>query len=252
MISGFLSWNAVVSSIASINSFSLYLILSLAFIIGMLSFFSPCGLAIMPAFISYNMAMADEGNAKVLGLKIGIFSALGVITFYTILGIFFSLFGAVIAPYLRILRYMIAILLIFLGIMLIRRISVIPDFLVKLRLGIHSRIENSSGFSGFYLFGFAYGIDIIGCLFPVVAALILIPILTGEMMTGVMAFLSYSLGLAVMMSVFAYLSVYSKKELVDGILNSAGKIKTVSGLGLVAGGVLLLIYYAFFEMSVGW
>ena len=66
-----------------------------------------------------------------------------------------------------------------------------------------------------------------------------------------MVFLSYSLGLAVMMSVFAYLSVYSKKELVDGILNSARKIKTISGLGLVVGGILLLIYYAFFEMSVG-
>lgn len=58
---GFNLWNTqIISNIAKISQFSFYLILAFAFFAGIVSFFSPCGLALLPAFISYNMVLVDS------------------------------------------------------------------------------------------------------------------------------------------------------------------------------------------------
>ena len=93
---GFNLWNTqIISNIAKISQFSFYLILTFSFFAGIVSFFSPCGLALLPAFISYNMALVNyqAKHMKMQIFKIGIFSASGIITFYIILGTIFSLFG---------------------------------------------------------------------------------------------------------------------------------------------------------------
>lgn len=253
-IFGFNLWNTqIVSNIAKISQFSFYLILAFAFFAGLVSFFSPCGLALLPAFISYNMALVDyqAKQMKMQIFKIGIFSALGIITFYIILGAIFSLFGAVIGPYIQIFQYIIAILFIVFGVMVIKKFAVTNKFFDNFRKGVHSQAMKHSGYKGFYIFGFAYGLDIIGCLFPLIAALILIPIATGNLVTGVSAFISYSIALAVMISIFAYLIAFSKKSLVSDVLKSTEKLKIWIGTGLIIGGVALLLYYTFFGMRVG-
>ena len=242
---GFFIWNnQIVSNIGKISQFSFYLILGFAFIAGVISFFSPCGLALLPAFLSYNIAMVDDKQdpreTKKRVLKIGIFSALGIITFYILLGIIFSLFGTAIGQYIKYFQYAIAILFVVFGIMLVRNFALSNKLFDKLREKVHSKAMNSSGYKGFYIFGFAYGLDIIGCLFPLIAALVLIPIATGNLVVGISAFLSFSLGLAITLSTFAYMIVYSKKSLVSDVLKFTEKIKRWMGIGLIIGGVALL------------
>ena len=253
-IYGFNLWNTqIVSNLAKISQFSFYLILVFAFFAGIVSFFSPCGLALLPAFISYNMALVDyqAKQMKMQIFKIGIFSALGIITFYIILGAIFSLFGAVIGLYIQIVQYFIAILFIVFGFMVLKNFAVTNKFFENFRMKVHSEAMKHSGYKGFYIFGFAYGLDIIGCLFPLILVLILIPIATGNFVTGVSAFISYSIALAVMISIFAYLIAYSKKSLVSDVLKSTEKLKVWIGIGLIIGGVALLLYYTFFGMRIG-
>jgi len=251
---GFNLWNTqIVSNIAKINQFSFYLILVFAFFAGIVSFFSPCGLALLPAFLSYNMALVnyETKHLKKQILKIGIFSALGIITFYILLGIIFSIFGALIGPYLQVFQYAIAILFVVFGIMLVRKFTFTNKLFDNFKRKVHSQALKQSGYKGYYIFGFAYGLDIIGCLFPLIATLVLIPIATGNFVTGVSAFISYSIALAVMMSVFAYLIAFSKKSLVTDVLKSTEKLKVWVGIGLIIGGLALLWYYTFFGMRVG-
>lgn len=255
-IIGFSIWNnQIVSNIGKLNQFSFYLIIGFAFVAGVISFFSPCGLALLPAFLSYNMAMVDgkqdPRETKKRILKIGIFSALGIITFYIILGIIFSLFGTAIGQYIKYFQYAIAILFVVFGIMLVRNFALSNKLFDKLREKVHSKAISSSGYKGFYIFGFAYGLDIIGCLFPLIAALVLIPIATGNFVVGISAFLSFSLALAITLSVFSYLIIYSKKSLVSDVLKSTKKIKMWMGIGLIIGGVALLFYYTFWGMVIG-
>ena len=253
-IFGFNLWNTqILSNLAKISQFSFYLILAFAFFAGIVSFFSPCGLALLPAFISYNMALVNEQSKqmKMQIFKIGIFSALGIITFYVILGTIFSLFGALIGPYIQIFQYIIAILFIVFGFMVLKKFAVTNKLFENFRMKVHSQAMKHSGYKGFYIFGFAYGLDIIGCLFPLIATLILIPIETGNYLIGVAAFVSYSIALAVMISIFAYLIAYSKKSLVSDVLKSTEKLKVWIGIGLIIGGVALLWYYTFFGMRIG-
>jgi|GEM_PF-6321887 len=254
---GFSVWNTqILGNLGTLNQFSFYLIIAFAFFAGLISFFSPCGLALFPAFIGYNMALMGDsnpnpGSSKVKILKIGLFSALGIITFFVLLGIIFSLLGAIIAPYIQVFQYIIAILFIVFGIMLIKRFSLTAKFFEKFRQKMHQKATQQRGYKGFYIFGFAYGLDIIGCLFPLISVIILIPIATGKFLTGISAFLSYSVALAVMMSLFAYFIAFSRKTLVTDVLKSAEKINMLAGIGLVVGGVALLSYYTFFGMPVG-
>ena len=253
-IYGFNLWNSqIVSNLAKISQFSFYLILAFAFFAGIVSFFSPCGLALSPVFISYNMALVNEQskNLKTQIFKIGIFSALGIITFYIILGIVFSLFGAVIDPYIQVFQYIIAILFVVFGVMMVRNFSLSNKLFNSIRKKVHFHAMKQTGYKGFYIFGFAYGIDIIGCLFPLIATLILIPIATGNFILGVSAFISYSIALAVMMTIFAYLIAFSKKSLVSDVVKSTEKLKVWIGTGLIFGGLALLWYYTFYGMRVG-
>ncbi len=255
-IIGFNIWNTqIIGNLAKINQFSLYLIITFSFFAGVVSFFSPCGLALLPAFISYNMAMMDRNiysrSSRYKVLKIGLFSALGIITFYILLGIIFSLLGGIISPYIQIFQYMVAVLFIVLGIMLMKKLTFTADFFEKFRQNVHSRAIKQPGYKGYYIFGFAYGLDIISCLFPLISVLILIPIATGKPLIGVLAFLSYSVALAIMISIFAYLIAFSKRTLVSDVLRSTEKLKMLTGIGLVIGGIALLLYYTYFEMFVG-
>jgi len=253
-IFGFNLWNTqIVSNIAKISQFSFYLILAFSFFAGIVSFFSPCGLALLPAFISYNMALVNEQSKqlKTQIFKIGIFSALGIITFYILLGSIFSLFGAVIGKYLQVVQYIVAILFIVFGFLLFKKFAVTNRFFESFRMKVHSQAMKHSGYKGFYIFGFAYGLDIIGCLFPLISVLILIPIATGNFVTGIAAFISFSIALALMISIFAYLIAYSKKTLVSDVLKSTEKLKVWIGIGLMIGGGALLFYYTFFGMKVG-
>lgn len=249
-IAGFNIWNnQILGTLGKLNEYSLYLILGFSFIAGMISFFSPCGLALLPAFISYNMLMVNENpnphkrELKTKILKIGIFSALGISSFYVVLGIVFSLVGRAIAPYLQIFQFIIAFLFVLFGAMLIKKFALTFRLFEKLRRYITSEAIRQSGYKGFYLFGFAYGLDIIGCLFPLILALVLIPIATGDLVTGISAFVSYSIALAVMISIFAYFVAYSKNKVIAKITRSTEKIHRWAGIGLMIGGILLIVYY---------
>ena len=254
-IIGLSIWNnQIVSKIGSINQFSFYLILVFAFIAGVISFFSPCGLALLPAFLSYNMAMVDaKQNSMEIRrriLKIGIFSALGIITFYVVLGVIFSLFGTIIGQYIKIVQYIVASLFVVFGFMLVKNFAFSNSLFDKLREKVHSKAVHSKGYKGFYIFGFAYGLDIIGCLFPLIMVLILLPIIYGNFVVGIAAFIPYSIALAITLSVFAYLIIYSKKSLVSDVLKSTQKLRRWTGIGLIIGGLALLFYYTFWGMVI--
>ena len=247
---GFNTWNnQIMPSLGSLEEFSIYLILGFAFFAGVISFFSPCGIALLPAFISYNMLMVKENanpqkskfNIKLL--KIGVFSALGIASFYIILGIVFSLLGSVISPYIKTLQYIVAFLFILFGFMIVKKFTLRSGVYEKFRSYITSKAMSDKGYKGFYFFGFAYGLDIIGCLFPLILVMILIPIATGDLVTGISAFVSYSIALGVTLTIFAYLISSSKNTLVSDIMHSTKKIHKFAGIGLMIGGSALIIYY---------
>ncbi len=249
---GFRFWNSlIIPSLGKLSSFSLQLIIGLAFLAGALSIFSPCGLALLPTVFSYNLKNFSQGNvseAKVL--SVGLYSALGILSFYALIGIIFSLLGTLFFPYIQTLQYVFAVAIIALGFLMIRNITIRIPFSNKINSLFAGRVYKSVGFKSYYLFGFGYGLAIMGCVAPVVSALLIFPFIVGNFALGISAFLSYGIAQATMLTFFAWTTVFSEKNIFKNILASSDKIKKVSGIGLIIGGFLLLLYYIFFGMGI--
>jgi len=100
-------------------SFDFYLALTA----GMLAAFNPCGVVLLPAYISYLMSHETENYSKInltfFGLKIGLLMSSGFLTVFIIVGIIISLAGTYIVHYAPWITVVIGILLFLMGIILL-------------------------------------------------------------------------------------------------------------------------------------
>jgi len=249
---GFAVWNQfIIPSLGNLSNLSLFLIVGLAFLAGVVSFFSPCGLALLPTVFSYNLKNFSVGEVtRTRVLSVGVYSALGILSFYALLGLIFSFLGSVFFPYLQTLQYVFAMAIIALGIIMVKNIAIRLPFQKTVSSTFAGKVYESVGFKNYYLFGFGYGLAIMGCVAPVVSALLIFPFIVGNFSLGISAFISYGIAQAVMLTIFAWTSVFSEKNVFEKALKSSGKIQKLAGIGLIIGGIILLIYYIFFGM--GW
>lgn len=244
-------YSFVLANLSTISSLSIPLILAFAFISGIISFFSPCGLALLPTVISYNLTNFSTANVAVdrrTVVKVGATCASGVISFYLVLGLIIASLGTFVTAYIQYLQNAFAIILVLLGVAMVRRMSFNIGFLDSLQSKIYTQIEKSSGLKRFYLFGLGYGLAIIGCVGPVVAAVILFPFFSGNFTLGVGAVLSYALALALMVAISVWTVVFSEKRFFKNVMSSSDKIRIWGGKGMIIAGIVLLIYYQFFEL----
>lgn len=249
---GLYLWYAFVfANISIVNSFSFPLIMAFAFIAGIVSFFSPCGVVLLPTLVSYNLANFSNPSRVVtrkMVAKAGLTCASGIISFYLLLGLVIASLGTLVTAYVSYLQYGFAVLLILFGIAMVRRMAFNIGFLSALQSRIHAQVEKSSGLKLYYLFGLGYGIAIIACVGPVVAAVVLFPFFSNNFTLGVGAVLSYAAALAVMVAVSVWTVVFSERRFLRNIMSSADKVKMWSGKGMIIGGIILLVYYQFFEL----
>lgn len=256
-------YSTILPQVGQADSLSLALIGLTAFGGGIITFFTPCGLAILPAFLSYNLAavsgVGSEGNEtknnpagaqlKPYLMKLGIFAALGMLTFFSLLGGAFAVVGSAVNRFLTPLKYVIAVLLVIFGLLLYKNVTFVSGFYEHLRKAVHKEAMQRSGYKAFYLFGFAYGLDTIGCLFPLVFALMLIPLLSGNPMVSLLGFVAYSAGVAFMVTLFAY-GIARGKERITGAVERTELIRKLAGLGLMVGGIVLIVYLLFSGMAI--
>lgn len=247
---GFNVWNNyVLVNVGNLRSFSFSLLIIFSFIAGVVTFFAPCGLALLPAYLSYFLGLGE--NPKNPGLKkamvTGAVVTLGIIALYSLLGFIISSIGVVVSPYITLLQYIFAVLIIILGIALLKNFSLNMTMFNKM---FGQKIRQSSGFGRAFLFGIGYGIASVSCTFPVVMALIFVPLITGNFLVGVGVFLSYSIALGIMMIIMSGIIAYSKEDVLQRMLKSSVKIKKLSGIVMMFAGIILLIYYLFFGMVI--
>ncbi|MCK5772687.1 MAG: redoxin domain-containing protein, partial [Thermoplasmata archaeon] len=97
---------------------SLFAIGALAAVFGAITFFSPCSFPLLPGYISYYIS-GDIDGKKRNPMKAGIFAALGLVVFFSIVGIMVALFGALVSKYLVLLMPIVGGILFFLGLSII-------------------------------------------------------------------------------------------------------------------------------------
>ena len=227
--------------------------ISLAFVAGVVTFFNPCGFALLPAYIAHYLGQR-HGEAKAeesswlargwRGLQLGLVVSAGFFTVFGALGLGFSALGNVvlaqIGPYLPWVAASIGGLLIVLGVlMLFGSLSLglpLEAFAARIAQGNpHSSWKSS------YLYGMGYAVGSIGCVFPIFFVWVVQPLLQG-FVGGVVNFFAYASVMALMMIALSLVMSVSK-EFVQRHLRPLMRYVHKAAAVVMIGAGAYLIYY---------
>jgi cytochrome c-type biogenesis protein len=210
---------------------------------GLLSFFTPCILPMVPFYLSYmaglsmNELQGDDDIAPGAQRRLVVSSiafALGVTTIFVLLGLGATAVGQAVAQWKPILAYVASAILIvfglhFLGIMRI-------PFLYR-----EARIESTAEPStvvGAYLMGLAFGFGWTPCVGPALASILMIAGGMGSLWDGGMLLLIYGLS---MTAPFVVAALFAKPFLSWARRNRRylGYVEKAMGVMLILFGVLI-------------
>jgi cytochrome c-type biogenesis protein len=215
---------------------------SAAFVAGLLSFFSPCVLPLIPSYFSFICGCSMEDLAEDHGIsiraKVFISTALFVCGFslvFILLGASASMLGTVLNTYKGLFRIIGGLIIILLGVHL--------TGLFRIRgLDIEKRIhlkKRPFQFLGAFLIGTAFAAGWSPCIGPLLGAILIIAGNQETVRQGIFLLGVYSLGLAIP---FLVLSVF-----INYMFRFLSRLKTVlrylnptAGVVLIAIGLLLI------------
>ena len=167
---------------------------------GLLSFFTPCVLPMVPFYLSYmgGLSMAElRGDGKIAPgaqrrlLLSSVLFALGVTTVFVLLGMGATALGSLFGQYLTPLSYVAAAILVVFGL----------HFLGVIRVPLlyrEARLESSAEPStviGAYLMGLAFGFGWTPCVGPALASILMIASGMGDIWRGGLLLLVYGIGM---------------------------------------------------------
>lgn len=213
------------------------LLLTFAFGAGVLSFFSPCAFPLLPAYVSYYLAQeaTDEDSLR-QGLRFGGLTTLGMLAIFAGLG---SLLGFVGAPLIGGAIPLFGLgmggILVALGVTL----------LLTDRIGITFplRAPRYRGPLSFFLYGVAYALVSLGCTFPIFVILVSAALLSQGVLSGLLVFTVYSLGLGTVMVFLSVAVATSRTYVADRMRRVVPWVRAISAVVLLGVGGYMLAYY---------
>ncbi|MFA4857770.1 MAG: cytochrome c biogenesis protein CcdA [Candidatus Margulisiibacteriota bacterium] len=217
--------------------------LPIAFLAGILSFFSPCILPIVPAYLLCiaGLSYAEFSAGKTVRTQQQmIINALlfiaGFSLVFILLGAAAGLAGAWLFGAKKLVRILGGALIIALGLYVMGLIN-----LTFLPLGRRADLgRKSPGRAGAFMTGIVFAVSWTPCVGPVLGSILLLAGAIATLPIGVMLLTGYALGLAVPFFICA-LFLREIMTVLTKLNQYAGAIKIISGLFLVVIGILLLL-----------
>ncbi len=229
-------------------------LLFFAVVAGVASFFNPCSFTVLPAYLAQYYTAEEpreEVNNRSRILLSGLVAALGVTTFNILLGSLIGILGAGFgqslqlageepSSFVRWLRGIIGGLLLILGFSHAtgKGISFYSLELFFQRIGLD---KPQNPFAKMFSYGFGYTLLGIGCGGPILAGLSVFALSQGGFAQALLAFLVYSLVMALLMVLVSTLVAFSKESLLKDLSQSVLVIKRFSGILLLLVGLFLII-----------
>jgi len=215
-----------------------------AFLAGLLSFFSPCILPLIPAYFTiitgFSLEELTGDNSKAIRNRVvlsTIFYVLGFSSVFILMGASASFLGGVINTYKDFVRIIGGILIIILGVHLTGIIR-IPVLDYEKRIHFNKKPVH---FLGTFVIGMAFGAGWSPCIGPLLGSILIIAGSQETVWQGIVLLSIYSAGLAIpfiIMSIFInlFLGFVNKASRVMKFLNpAAGILLILVGLLLVTG-----------------
>ncbi len=171
-----------------------------AFLAGLLSFFSPCVLPLVPPYLAYmggvsiaELRAEDGSRARWPVLLAALAFVAGFSTVFVALGATASWIGQAVSGYLGVLSYIAGALIIVMGLHFLG-VFRIPFLDRTARVGV---AQKPAGLLGAYVIGLAFGFGWSPCVGPVLTAILLMAGASDSATEGARLLLIYSLGIGV-------------------------------------------------------
>lgn len=218
---------------------------------GLLSFFTPCILPMVPFYLAYmgGLSMSElRGDDQIaLGaqrrlLVSSVLFALGVTTIFMLLGMGATAMGRLFGDHLQTLSYFAAAILVVFGL----------HFMGVIRVPIlyrEARIESSAPAStvwGAYLMGLAFGFGWVPCVGPVLASILFVASGMGDIWRGALLLFVYGAGMTAPFIVAAFFArpflgwVQRRRAAFAWVEKGMGVMLIVFAILIATGGVTLI------------
>jgi cytochrome c-type biogenesis protein len=199
------------------NTLPPLLLLALALFGGAASFFSPCSIAITPAFLAYLTLGTPPGketqtSSRALFLAAGLV-ALGIVAFYAAAGMVIGILGSIAYNYLIYFIPIVAAAFVFFGALILLGRPGVLSFVERWNPmnRLYARREDGAAASGLHgrrtliSFGFAYGAASHACSLPIFLGIMLVPLVAGNYLLAALSVLTYGFAMALLVVVMVLL-----------------------------------------------
>jgi cytochrome c-type biogenesis protein len=224
---------------------SMLVALPVALVAGLLSFFTPCSLPLVPGYLSYVAGMAGAESEVAAELAGGpparrsrtvagaLLFVLGFAVVFTSYGLAFGSLGATLVTHQDVIMQVAGALTIALGILFTGVAGRLPGLRRTLRLRTTPRV----GLVGAPLLGAVFGVGWTPCVGPALAAVLTLATTTATAERGALLSLGYAVGLGIPF-VLAALSITRATRIFSWVGRHSVWITRGGGVFLIAIGVL--------------
>lgn len=214
--------------------------LLIAFAAGLLSFLSPCVLPLIPSYLSFVSGVQFQelttgtGNRRLIFFRT-LFFVIGFSIVFVVLGLLFSGPALLFSGATRWINLGAGAIVVLLG------FNIMFDFVTALNMEKRLHVgERPASMAGSVVVGMAFGAGWSPCIGPILASILFLAGSTGETGRAVLLLAVYSIGLGAPF-LAAGLAFTRVSTYLNRVKKHFGTIKTISGLFLIAIGLLIAL-----------
>jgi len=208
-----------------------------AFFAGLLSFFSPCILPLIPAYVSFVTGVSlKHPGANGAAVAHSLAFVTGFSAVFVIFGASATLLGQLLLAYQREVRLVGGIIVIIFGIYLTGAVRM-PFLSFEKKMTVRRK---PAGLIGSFLVGTAFAAGWTPCVGPILASILLVASTAGSIGSGIALLSLYSLGLAVPF-VLTSLAVDRFVRFFESFRKYQRAVSVVSGVFLIFVGAMMII-----------
>lgn len=204
----------------------------ISFLEGIITFISPCLLPMLPIYISYFAGGGERTTAKTIKNALGFICGFTIV--FLLLGALAGSLGSLVKQYQTVVNILTGAVVVFFG------LYFLGVFRISLFKGIQSdALHSNMGFFSSLLFGLVFSIGWTPCVGAFLGSALMLASQQGQILTGILMLLCYSLGLAIPFFISALL-IDKLKTTFQWIKNHYKIINTVCGGFLILIGILMM------------
>ena len=209
-----------------------------AFGAGLLAAINPCGVAMLPAVVGYELGVWSGGPVRLVrGLGFGLGATAGFIGLFSAVGVIIVLGGRALIGLIPWGALAVGVGLVLLGLLSLGGRG--PHLLALSRVGLPA-----GGFLGPFGVGVAYGIASLSCALPIFLVVVGSALTVGGPVGGLLMFAAYGAGMGVMLTAVSVAAALFKDAALGALRPAARYFERLGAVLLLGAGAYIVYFWA--------